>query len=170
MLLTILAYFFRLMPTIYDQIPITCSFVESSPRCPPWTDEYAEEKTYIFTHGELTWHGEVFEGHGTELGGERAHPAGIGTADPRRSSLHVRNGPSTTPPQDTALWCRCTPGNGFPRAPNRLKLLQIIATYKYTYFLQNVLRLDTRSSVTRLPAGYASRCAFSQPANRASLD
>lgn len=51
--------------------------------------EKAEETTRVFTHDSLTWHGEVFEGHGTELGGERTHPVGIDIADPRRSRLHV---------------------------------------------------------------------------------
>lgn len=51
----------------------------------------------IFTHAGLTWHGEVFEGHGTELRGERTHPVGIGIADPRRSGLHVINSLSKNP-------------------------------------------------------------------------
>lgn len=45
-------------------------------------------ETADFTHGGLTWHGEVLEGHGTEFGGERTHPVGIDAADPRRSGLH----------------------------------------------------------------------------------
>lgn len=44
----------------------------------------------------LTWHSELFERHGTELGGERTHPIGVSVADARRSCLHVRNGPSPT--------------------------------------------------------------------------
>lgn len=44
----------------------------------------------------LTWHSELFERHGTELGGERTHPIGVGVADARRSGLHVRNGPPPT--------------------------------------------------------------------------
>lgn len=51
----------------------------------------------IFTHDRLTWHGEVFEGHGTELGGEGTHPVGVGIADPRRSGLHVSRSATPAP-------------------------------------------------------------------------
>lgn len=52
---------------------------------------------HIFTRDRLTWHGEVFEGHGTEFGRERTHPVGIDIADPRRSGLHIRSDLSISP-------------------------------------------------------------------------
>lgn len=52
----------------------------------------------ISKHDRLTWHGKVFQGHGTKLGGKRTHPVSIDTTDPRRSCLHVRYGLSTNAP------------------------------------------------------------------------
>lgn len=46
----------------------------------------------------------MFEGHGTELGGERTHPVGMDIADPRRSGLHIGSRLSAiTPSRDCSL-------------------------------------------------------------------
>lgn len=46
----------------------------------------------------------MFEGHGTELGGERTHPVGMDIADPRGSGLHLRSRLSAiTPSRDCSL-------------------------------------------------------------------